>query len=369
MNYYRKTTTQAEIINRIRNGEISLGPLSIRLLETEPRFGDDRSLDALVEVSWQDGKAKFAVECKSISTPKAFQAATNLLRTTPLPKDCWPMIIMPYLSEDQLQELERAGMSGIDLSGNGVVSVPNRMAVFRTGHKNQFSTSAPIKNVYQRNTSMVGRVLLACFSFKTVQEIRAEVNRRNLLVSRWSRTPMSLATVSKALKTLEEDLIVGRDGQIRLLQPDKLLEKLSQSFTPPRLTARDRMKVSLEGRATYEILRRQSEELNLPIVATGITSAVRYTLMQRGGMISIYCPRAKTLLESLPGNQTDRFPDLEILETADETVYFDVRQEDSFIWASPVQVYLELMAGDKRDQETAAQIEDNLLRSFKEAQS
>jgi hypothetical protein len=368
MSDYRKTTTQADITNRLRNGEISLGPLSLRLLETEPRFGDDRSLDALVEVRWQDIKAKFAVECKSISTPKAFQAATDVLKTTSLPKDCWPMIIMPFLSEDQLQELEKAGISGIDLSGNGVVSVPNRMAVFRTGRRNQFSTSAPIKNVYQRNTSMVGRVLLACFSFKTVQEIRAEVNRRNLLVSRWGRTPMSLATVSKALKTLEGDLIVGRGGQIRLLQPDKLLEKLSENFTPPQLTARGRMKVSLEGAAIYEVLSGRSRELNLPIVATGITSAIRYTVMQRGGMISIYSPRAKTLLESLPGSQTDRFPDFEILETAEETVYFDARQEDGFIWASPVQVYLELMAGDRRDQEAAFQIKDNLLRSFKEAQ-
>jgi hypothetical protein len=39
--------------------------------------------------------------------------------------------------------------------------------------------------------------------------------------------------------------------------------------------------------------------------------------------------------------------------TEDETVYFDARQEKDFWWASPVQVYLELMAGDKRDQETA----------------
>jgi len=31
----------------------------------------------------------------------------------------------------------------------------------------------------------------------------------------------------------------------------------------------------------------------------------------------------------------------------------DGRQEGNYWWASPVQVYLELMAGDKRDQETA----------------
>ena len=67
------------------------------------------------------------------------------------------------------------------------------------------------------------------------------------------------------------------------------------------------------------------------------------------------------LLERLPGSQSDRFPNLELLETEDETVYFDARQEEYFWWASPVQVYLELMAGDKRDQETAEQLKPLIL--------
>jgi len=56
--------------------------------------------------------------------------------------------------------------------------------------------------------------------------------------------------------------------------------------------------------------------------------------MQRGDMVSVYCPRAASLLEELPGSQTDRFPNLEILETTDETVYFDARQDSGFTWAS-----------------------------------
>jgi hypothetical protein len=72
----------------------------------------------------------------------------------------------------------------------------------------------------------------------------------------------------------------------------------------------------------------------------------------------------ETLLERLPGSQTDRFPNLELIETEDETVYFDARQEEDFWWASPVQVYLELMAGDKRDQETAEQVKSYILKNL-----
>ena len=152
-------------------------------------------------------------------------------------------MFLPFLSEQQLQELEQEQISGIDLCGNGVVVVPGLFAIFRSGEKNRFSSSAPIKNIYRRNSSMVARVFLSCPGYETVQEIRAEINRRNMLVERWNKSPMSLSTVSKSLKTLEEDLIVERKGMIRLLQPDKLLEKLSQNYVPPNIKDRTRIKV------------------------------------------------------------------------------------------------------------------------------
>ena len=83
--------------------------------------------------------------------------------------------------------------------------------------------------------------------------------------------------------------------------------------------------------------------------------------MQRGDLLSVYCPRLEGLLELLPGDQSSRFPNLELLETEDETVYFDARQQGGFWWTSPVQVYLELMSGDKRDREAAEQVK-SLLR-------
>ena len=63
-------------------------------------------------------------------------------------------------------------------------------------------------------------------------------------------------------------------------------------------------------------------------------------------------------------NPIDRFPNLEILETDDETVYFDARKDRNFWWASPVQVYLELMSGDKRDRETAEQVKSFIVNNI-----
>jgi len=209
---------------------------------------------------------------------------------------------------------------------------------------------------------MVGRVLLVRSNYETVQDVREEINQRNLLVRNWYKKAMSLSTVSKALKTLEQDLIIAREGAIRLLQPERFLQKVSENYAPLNINERIRMKVPEPIGTILQILMNESIEMGLPLVATGMSSAGRYAVMQRGTLFSVYCPRLDRLLEKLPGDGSDRFPNIELLETEDETVYFDNRQEENFRWASPVQVYLELMAGDKRDRETAELVKSLLMK-------
>ena len=86
--------------------------------------------------------------------------------------------------------------------------------------------------------------------------------------------------------------------------------------------------------------------------------------MQRGELVSIYCPSFDDLREELFEFEDVRFPNIELLETTDEAVYFDGRMEKKLFWASPVQVFLELMAGDKRDRETAEQVKAYILNSI-----
>ena len=364
MKRIRKIPTEREMIEQLRMGRVSLPPLSFRLLKGGPQAGGNLYFDALVEASWGESIAKFAVECKSLSTPKAFQDGLNLLKTSSVPEGCRPLLLVPFLNERKLQELEREKISGIDLCGNGVVVIPEMFAVFRSGEKNRFTSSAPIKNIYRKNSSMVGRVFLLRSGYETVQDICAEINRRNLLVKRWDKKAMSLSTVSKALKTLQEDLIISREDTIRLLQPDKLLQKLSENYAPPNIKERIRLKVPERIGTIEELLGKESQALGLPLAAAGMSSVSRYAVMQRGDLLSVYCPRLDILLERLSGSQSDRFPNLELIETEDETVYFDGREEENFWWASPVQVYLELMAGDKRDQETAEQVNSYIINNL-----
>src|SRR4029078_6306480 len=124
------------------------------------------------------------------------------------------MVILPYLSDDRLRELDAARVSGLDLCGNGVIIIPKDLLVYRTGAPNRFTTSAPIKNIYRGTSSLVARTFLLRPQYPSLSELQAEIERRGGRVS--------LPTVSKVVSGLEDDLIVGRnDSALRLLQPDK----------------------------------------------------------------------------------------------------------------------------------------------------
>jgi hypothetical protein len=258
--------------------------------------------------------------------------------------------MLPYLRPEQLDELERNGISGVDWCGNGVVIVPDKIRVFRSGGRNQFATYSPIKNIYRKNTSMVARLLLTAARFTSVQEILAEVNRRNLFVQRADACDEH-GTVSKALKQLEDELIVGRNAEIRLLQADKLLEQLQQNYEPPKART-VRLKVDCQFTQLPQLVSTKLARSPEPLVATGLSSVSRYATMQREELLSLYCPEAKRVQAAIGGRETDRFPNVELIETLEQPLYFDAREESGFYWASPVQTWLELMqeTGDKRDQ-------------------
>jgi hypothetical protein len=180
----------------------------------------------------------------------------------------------------------------------------------------------------------------------------------------WDKKPIGLSTVSKALKTLEEDLIVARNGGIRLLQAEKLLDKLSENYEPPLAARRVQLKIQEKPEMIRKLLAQISQKTGLPVTATGTSSVSRYTVMQRGDLLSVYCPTMEPMLAELPVSKSDRFPNLELMEVEDVTVYFDAQEEEGFFWASPVQVYLELMAGDKRDQETAKLLKPSIVKAL-----
>src|SRR3989339_1809686 len=136
----KKPLTEAEIISRLKQGEVSFSPLSIRF-ETPSRTESNSRYNGFIKAAWGKQQAKFGVEIKSLSTPKAFAEGLSYLERNKLPPDVLPMLIVPFLNEERLKELETEGISGIDLCGNGIVTAKEKFAIYRSGQPNQFSSS------------------------------------------------------------------------------------------------------------------------------------------------------------------------------------------------------------------------------------
>ena len=348
--------TEQEAIKRIAHGALQFPPLIIKIKGVETRFCNYVA-DVVLELGWGNTAYTFVAECKSRSTPKEFQSAIDQVLRVSNASGLPPMILMPFLKEKQLLELAERQISGLDFSGNGVVVIPDQLFVFRTGSPNQFPASETIQNVYRRSSAIVPRALLACPIFETVNSVEAFIMLRGGHIS-----GVSLSTVSKVLKVLEEDLIISRENaQIRLIQPEKLLAKLVSNYTRPVVRRFLVGKSPQDTTVLAELLAQNSKRFQVWLAGTGVGSVNQYAVMAREKFLSVYCTDQYRLLTGVEFKETNRFPNLEVIETIDKSVYFDSRTIKGFEWASPVQTYLELMAGDQRDRDTAAQVMDLIL--------
>lgn len=352
---------QQEAIERIKAGLLQLPPLGIRLYEPGGILAQNQEVDAVLEVTWQNNIYHFGAEYKLRSTPKEFQSALNQVVAYQQRTGLLPMVLMPFLSEKQLLELADRQISGLDFSGNGVVIVPGRLFVFRGGSRNQFPASEAIQNVYRKNASIVPRAFLINPVFESVNNIEAFIQMYG-----GQEATVSLSTVSKVLKVLEEDVIIVREkGAIRLVQPEKLLDKLVANFARPSIRRFFVGKSPYDLETLMRLLLDSSLKHQVGLTGTGFGSIGQYAVMARDNFLSVYCTGQYRLLAEIDFKETNRFPNLEIIETLDKTVYFDSRHRNGFTWASPIQTYLELMAGDQRERDTADQVKEIVLTDVK----
>lgn len=329
-------------------------PLRLRLLEPPQSRPAALCADALVDVSWDSQTYRFAAEFKARSTPKAFREAVQQAQQWALALSRLPLIVLPHLGPKQLEELQQSKVSGIDLSGNGVVVVPKKLLVYRTGNPNRFPDSLPTKYAYRGTTSLVARAFLCRPRYDALADIADEVQRRGAAVA--------ISTVSKALKRMEEDVVVERvSGKIQLLQADKLLQLLADNYRPPQVWSKATFSTKL---AMNELLALPTSEARMAL--SGKSSIAAYAVMGRDEHPVLFTDNIGRLRQAWGDRvqETSRFIDFELRETNDPTVYFDVRWHQGLPYASPIQVFLECSSGDKREKETARQVRDFILQGL-----
>lgn len=356
----RKMQNDFDILMAMKEGQISIPPLGFVLLGTpsESSRGKYKGMlpDALVDVVWNGTRFSFAAEVRAESTPKRFRQAIDQAKANAGDTGLLPMLVADYLSEKKLLALENEGISGIDLCGNGIVVVPGQLLVLRTGQPNRFP-SRQIRNVYKGTSSLVPRCFLARPSYASVQSILEEISARG--------GRLALSTVSKALKVLEEDLLVRRDGRSSMLiQPEEMMSKLAESYEPPKVSARKKYVWKMGPRE----LPLGTDVRGRAMVLTGESSADLYTPMGRERVLRYYCKAIEPIEERMWEylEESPRFADVELIETRDPTVFFDSRSENGLLASSPLQTWLELQAGDKRQIQSAEYARKRVLDELSE---
>jgi len=96
-------------------------PLLIRLGPGDALLQKTDELDAILATTAEEQTFEFAAEFKPRNSPRIFDEALHQIEKAARRRNLLPMLVVPYLRENQLEELQQRKLSGIDLSGNGVV--------------------------------------------------------------------------------------------------------------------------------------------------------------------------------------------------------------------------------------------------------
>jgi hypothetical protein len=351
-----KQTSKALMLSRLKEGGVLLPPLVVKSfsgLETN-KMGDAR-----MELTMPGGteRFRFVVESKARATPQSIQLAMAQARSAAQGGE-WPLIQVPFLSEERLKELEREGVSGVDLCGNGVVIVPRRLYVMRTGAPNRYRDSRPLSNPYRGRSAMVARMLLQCPEWKSLSSL-AEALEKN-------GAKLSLPQVSKAVQALCEDLIASkRAGVITLKDPVSLLDRLGTEWRGLELCERAglRLPPRLDWAAAL------SSNPMLKWAMTGESSVTRYAMFSQGGARRIAVSNLRLSMNLLGGQPepVPNFADVELLETEEPGLYFGNEVDERGVrWASRLQTWLELQSGDPRQQAAAKDLRSQILKEARE---
>lgn len=352
-----QTIAKQDLLRRLAEEGLHFAPftLTVRL---DPQAGPS---DGQIRVQSDGLDVSFAFTVETRWTQLALrQAAERVQSRKERPREL-PLLVLPHLSENHLQDLREAGVSGLDFSGNGLLFDPPRLFALRSGAKPRLRPPPSTSFIYHsRNvSSLVPRVFLFEPYFTSVQDVLGACHARMMMTD--AKPALSLPTVSKALARLEEDLIVRRRSAItELLDPERLLAELERAFEVPVHGEPFLGKTSLDSAAIWARLKTLRPRVRA--VATGRASAGQYTGLSGPERLQLYVSDAATVTEALAAKSTRAFPNIELIETLEEGAYFDARERGNALWASPLQAYLELSRGGAREVDVSQELRARLLR-------
>jgi len=313
----------------------------------------DRGVDIIAETEFAGRPLKLVVEIKTNGQPRiAHQAAYQLKRyLDQTGQEGVPMFIAPYLSEQAQAACREEDIAYLDFQGNARL-VFDTIFIERKVEGKPDPERRSLRTLFKPKSARILRVLLD------------DPHRPWRVTELAEAAKVSLGLVSTVGTALREREWADQTEQgLRLVDPSGLLDEWARNYEQPK-GEEVRLYTHLHGKALVERLRDLAMEEGRVALAS-FSAAAWYAPFVRQSTSYFYADEKglgalQTILNlSAPAkgaNVVVRVPD-------EYGVLDDARPvAPGVIVTSPVQTYLDLMAGGERGAEGAEHLKDKLLR-------
>lgn len=320
--------------------------------EVRPR--QDRrapAADAVIEIAG----TTFVVEYKSSGSTAPVSAAIEQVRrlASSIGSRAVPLVVVPFMGPVGRRRCEDAGVAWLDLSGNARIVAPG-IRVLVEGQPNRFKSRGRPSSAFAPKSSRISRWLL--------MHAGQSMKQRDLAQA----TDMDEGFTSRIVSRLEEEnfILRGQDGEIRLRDPDLLLDAWRETYD---FSMHQVIQGHLAARSGEEALRLLADGLRgggVRYAATGLAAAWLLTQFSGFRLATMYVAERppSDMLETLGFREEERGANVWIVVPKDEGVFQGADQRDGIACVHPVQAYLDLKDQPERAKEAAEQLRAELLK-------
>lgn len=305
-------------------------------------------VDLLIDLPLRTGRAaRLLVEARRSGEPRqAREAALVLLRATRQVPGAVPVFVAPYVAPPAASILREEGVGYADLAGNCRL-VLDGVYVERSGRPNPLAEKRPLLSIYHAKGERVLRVLLS------------HPGRVWTLQALAAAAEVSLGHVHKVKEALRDIEWVdqSRDG-LRVTQPLQALREWARNADWRRNSATGYY--SMDRPAAEQGISAVCDALGIRCALTQFAGAERLAPYTRYLRASAYVEsREDEVAEAFGLRRAESGANLLLLRPYDEGVFYDRRRIEGAWVASPVQLYVDLIASHARGEEAAEHLLEN----------
>ena len=262
------------------------------------------------------------------------------------------MVAVAYMGSVGRRVCEEAGVSWMDLSGNGSIVAPG-VRILVEGRPNRFKRRGRPSSVFAPKSSRVARQLLLDPQRRYTQRELSTVTR------------LGEGFISRIVRRMEGDGQVRRhdDGSVSVADPNLLLEewRAAYDFSKHRI-----LKGHIAARSPQEVVKKLHELLDqheIKHAMTGLGAAWAQTGFAGFRLVTMYLAQHLWAEDLAEGGFRDeeRGANVWLVVPNDEGVFDGGSLVERVPCVHPVQVYLDLKAQPERAEEAAEELRKQLL--------